>query len=91
LLKILNITRELKKRKKKEKTTNDTAGLETILKVGIGSRIMLRRNINMEKGLVNGALGYVTKIFKNVYNFVYALNILFDNHKSEIKIERFSA
>jgi hypothetical protein len=52
LLKILNITRELKKRKKKEKTTNDTAGLETILKVGIGSRIMLRRNINMEKGRV---------------------------------------
>ena len=31
---------------KKEKTTAQTAGLETNLKVGINSRIMLKKNLN---------------------------------------------
>jgi hypothetical protein len=71
--------------------SNDTAGLEKILKIGKDSRIMLRRNIDMDKGLVNGVLGYVKNIVKNQYNYVYAIDCLFDNHSTITRIERYSA
>ena len=41
---------------------NLTAGLEAVLKVAVGARVMLRRNINTSSGLVNGALGTVISI-----------------------------
>jgi hypothetical protein len=52
-------TKRLKKKKSK-----DTAGLEDCIEIGINSSGMLRKNIILEKGLVNGALGYITKINK---------------------------
>ena len=79
------------KNKNNKSSSNDTAGLESFLKLGIGSRIMLRRNINMEKGLVNGALGYVVKIIKNEFNYVNAIDVLFDHHNHPTRIERYSA
>ena len=41
---------------------NMTAGLEAVLRVAIGARVMLRRNIDTAHGLVNGAIGTVTSI-----------------------------
>ena len=34
---------------------NLTAGLEAVLNLAVGARVMLRRNINTMEGLVNGA------------------------------------
>lgn len=39
----------------------DAGGLANTLKISEGTRIMLIRNIFTSKGLVNGAIGYVTK------------------------------
>ena len=37
----------------------ETAGLENQLEIGINSRVMLRRNINVSNGLCNGTIGTV--------------------------------
>ena len=41
---------------------NLTAGLKAVLPVAVGARVMLRRNIDNSKGLVNGAIGTVISI-----------------------------
>ncbi|CAH1645765.1 unnamed protein product [Spodoptera littoralis] len=41
---------------------NNCGGLLTSLKIGVGSRIMLRRNISVSDGLVNGAMGVIKNI-----------------------------
>ena len=46
----MNWSHCFKKKSNNLKTTNDTAGLEQSLKIGIGSRVMLRRNIDMANG-----------------------------------------
>ena len=38
---------------------NLTAGLEAVLEIAVGARVMLRHNIDTSKGLVNGAVGTV--------------------------------
>ena len=48
--------------KKLNTDCNITAGLEAVLQVAVGARVMLRRNIDTSKGLVNGALGTVVSI-----------------------------
>ena len=51
-----------------EKLNNDcnrTAGLEAKLSLAVGARVMLRRNINTKRGLVNGAIGTVISIVPN--------------------------
>jgi len=47
---------------KLNKDCSNTAGLEAVLKVAIGARVMLRRNIDVKGGLANGAIGTVVQI-----------------------------
>lgn len=73
--------------------TNQTAGLETNLFLGLESRVMLRRNINIEKRLVNGALGTIVKIINNPaqIDYVFKLEIEFDLIDEIVTIERIEA
>ena len=48
--------------KKLNSDCNLTAGLEAVLQLAIGARVMLRRNIDTAVGLVNGAVGTVMSI-----------------------------
>ncbi|XP_063625265.1 ATP-dependent DNA helicase PIF1-like [Cydia splendana] len=41
---------------------NKTGGFPKALKIAVGSRVMLRKNINVGHGLVNGAMGVIKKI-----------------------------
>ena len=42
-----------------------TAGLEAKLLLAVGARVMLRRNIDTNAGLVNGAIGTVVSVQPN--------------------------
>ena len=41
---------------------NKTGGLPKVLEIFVGAKVMLRSNINVERGLVNGAIGHITEI-----------------------------
>lgn len=41
---------------------NKTAGLPKTLEIFVGAKVMLRSNIDQTKGLVNGAIGFITEI-----------------------------
>ena len=45
--------------------SNMTAGLEAKLRLAVGARVMLRRNIDTSAGLVNGAIGTIRAIAKH--------------------------
>ena len=63
----------------------------TKLELGINSRVMLRRNTDDSKGLVNGAVGTVTG-FKFCPNREIAkITVKFDNVPTDIDIERIIA
>ena len=40
----------------------NTGGLEALLRIAVGVRVMLRHNIDVQDGLVNGACGFVEQI-----------------------------
>ena len=68
---------------KLNKDCNMTAGLEAELKLVVGVRVMLRRNLDTSQGLVNGALGTVSAICKD------CIQVTFDHTpKLQFKIER---
>ena len=72
--------------------TSDTAGLENELIVGVNSRVILKRNINVDIGLVNGALGTVRKLnYNRAKTNVNSIIIKFDNLNNEVQIERITA
>ncbi|XP_045763660.1 ATP-dependent DNA helicase PIF1-like [Maniola jurtina] len=48
--------------KKNEDDSSLSAGLENVITVKIGARVMLRRNIDVSKGLVNGSIGEIEKV-----------------------------
>ena len=76
----------------KTKKLSETAGLITELLIGVNSRVMLRRNIDTDNGLCNGAIGTVKQVGKTDKNEVYKIMVQFD-HKPEVvfKIEKISA
>ena len=64
------------------KDCNLTAGLEAVLRIAIGARVMLRRNIDTKCGLVNGAIGTVTCIGAN------CITVQFDHIPEAVKLEK---
>ena len=67
-------------------------GLEYSLKIGPNSRIILKRNIDIDLGLVNGALGTVSKLVSSDDGKrVLKINIKFDNIEENIDLERITA
>ena len=69
----------------------EIGGMKKIEIIGINARVMLRKNLDVEKGLYNGALGTVKNIIYNNQSpdKISAIEVLFDNvPKQLIKIER---
>uniref|UniRef100_A0A1X7SMV1 ATP-dependent DNA helicase n=1 Tax=Amphimedon queenslandica TaxID=400682 RepID=A0A1X7SMV1_AMPQE len=71
-----------KKLKELNKDINNTGGLEAKLKLAVGARVMLRCNVNVEKGLVNGALGTVQAISET------RITVKFDRITDPCEIEK---
>ena len=73
-----------------KKTIQDstrTAGLETCLQLCIGAKVMLRRNLNVECGLVNGSIGSVVN-FVTSPTQITQISVKFDNMPEPVKIGR---
>lgn len=81
-----------RKHKMAKKKTSETAGLEYCLVIGVGSRVMLRRNLGSEYGLANGAIGEVIGFIqdKNDCDQVEFIEIKFKNMKQNYKLKRIS-
>lgn len=46
---------------------NKTGGLPDSLELFVGAKVTLRSNIDITKGLVNGAIGYVNEILWSLF------------------------
>ena len=66
--------------KKLNSDCNLTAGLEAVLQVAVGARVMLRRNIDVSTGLVNGAVGVTIK--------AHHITVQFDGRQEPHNVER---
>jgi len=78
-----------KKTGKVSEKASDTTGLETSLEIGLGARVMLRRNIDLQAGLVNGSMGTVTGFIPSIEN-PSKITVRFDFNSTETHIERIS-
>ena len=61
----------------------DTGGLQNMLKIGIGCRVMLRTNLDVPDGLVNGACGYIDTIDVTEDNEVTTIYTKFDGNAGQ--------
>ncbi|EFO89227.1 hypothetical protein CRE_07151 [Caenorhabditis remanei] len=66
-------------------------GLERVLMLAEGSRIMLKRNVDITSGLVNGARGVLKKIEMNREGAPVTLHILFDGETNLRAISKVTA
>jgi len=59
------------------------AGLENVITVKVGCKVMLQHNIDVTLGLVNGAIGTICSVQRCIdhANKVDALTIMFSNHQ----------
>ncbi|MCP4491608.1 MAG: AAA family ATPase [Gammaproteobacteria bacterium] len=79
------------KGKSKKLKTSDTAGLESELTLGVGARIMLKKNLDVESGLVNGVCGEISNIHYDKYGKVISLSVKWDNIDRVLPLKRETA
>ena len=70
------------KMKKLNSDCNLTAGLQAVVQLAVGARVMLRRNIDTNIGLVNGAVGTVVSIR------AHHIAVKFDNVPEPYRVEK---
>ncbi|XP_068211735.1 uncharacterized protein [Palaemon carinicauda] len=71
------------------KDSRNTAGLEKSLKLAVGMKVMLHKNIDVANGLVNGSVGTITKIhFRNPNNRVNQLSVKFGESDENFELTR---
>ena len=58
---------------------NHTGGLPDVVTLAKGARVMLLKNLNMEAGLYNGAMGTVLDFVKDQHRQIDSVTVLFDN------------
>ena len=68
--------------KKLNSDCNLTAGLQAVVQLAVGARVMLRRNIDTNIGLVNGAVGTVVSIR------AHHIAVKFDNVSEPYRVEK---
>lgn len=81
--------KRIKKKVNMSEKVSETGGLETHLMIGIGAIVMLRRNIDLNAGLVNGSMGVVTGFLPSESNPVKIL-VKFDSNEKLFQIDRIS-
>jgi len=72
----------------KRRKASDSGGLVEVLRLGVGARVMLRRNKSLAHGLVNGARGTVTKVVMRSTGAVDEIHVLFDGHNQDTVVVR---
>ena len=65
-----------------------TGGLEKVLVLAIGARVMLRKNLDVTNKLVNGSMGTLVEVVYDKYEVIRLLKVKFDNHDNVINFER---
>ena len=60
---------------------SNTGGLQTVLVLAVGARVMMTINVNTADGLVNGVMGEVKAVIKNNNGNVVCILVKFDNSK----------
>ena len=71
-----NFDENLKKRVAKlDSDPRQTAGLESVLHIKIGCKVMLRRNLDVSKGLCNGSIGIVKSLKAKAGSVISMRNI----------------
>ena len=63
-------------------------GLEKVLVMAIGARVMLRKNLDVTNRLVNGSMGTLVEVVYDKYEVIQLLKIKFDDHANVINVER---
>jgi len=77
--------------RKTEEDTTRTAGLEKVVRLCVGARVMLKKNKDVDAGLVNGSVGTVGGFgitAKNSTVEILSINIQFTNMDSPVTIYR---
>ncbi|XP_025266373.1 uncharacterized protein LOC105249112, partial [Camponotus floridanus] len=71
--------------KKKDDKVSETAGIERVIAIKIGVKVMIRRNIDVTLGLVNGTIGNVVAVNRAADgNRIYSIKLATSDNKEFI-------